>query len=173
MSFRMPRSSWGERFLALQEQRRRAGLGYACPTDEQMDRLEMKALELKGITLPGVKLLGVPIDENLYLGITFDDKRLLICRPNYRPIEVSSELSRTLLRILWENQDRFTSRDDLFKAWEPFGADLNTLNKELSCVRKVMRKLGIKIENRYGCGWRLSDSSGRPHIKGKNSVRKK
>jgi DNA-binding winged helix-turn-helix (wHTH) protein len=177
--FPEPHTPWGKRFvaveLAFQDDRRRQGLSYFWLTQEQLNYYEAMAV---GLGMAGLKRFGgVRIDgEASYLRVTFDDARLLICRINYKSVEVRSKPSWALARILVEGEDRFTSPDTLYNAWGECGADPNMLNKELSSLRTHMHKLGIDIENAYGHGWRLVEASIDPRInqiKKKNRVRKK
>jgi hypothetical protein len=93
-----------------------------------------------------------------YLGIIIDDERLLICREPYNPVKARSPLARTLARIFVAGEDRFTKRNTLLGAWGEYEGDLNTLNKQLTNLRKLMDRLGIMIENNKGNGWRFVES---------------
>ncbi len=145
--FPEPDTPWGRRWLELQALHKSWGMDYLCPTQEQMSTLEL---------LYACKDAG---PEVTYLGIWFDDERLMICRSNHQPVKVPGRLMRTLARILVDREDRFTSQDILLMAWDPCFRDLGLLNKQLTGLRKYMRLLGIDIENVKGIGWRLVESS--------------
>ena len=96
------------------------------------------------------------------LGLEFrEDTQQVRTGKEGTPFEVPTRLSFNLLRRLAKSEGRFTSKRDLEDEWMQLGGSSNgraSIHSQLTKVRKILRMLGKKLENRTNFGWRIADN---------------
>lgn len=97
-------------------------------------------------------------DDKPYLGIELDRNARMLRRPEYEDITLS-ELPWMLVRIMLAAGQQFSTPERLYRAWGGVPPSQQSLEKQLSRLRKELKMVGVGIQNQQGDGWRLVDNS--------------
>ena len=97
----------------------------------------------------------------LYLGISVEDGRLR--RAGFRARDVSRQ-AQGLIELLARRRDHNTSLQEIRDSWQACGgtdssSEIGTVYGEITRTRRVLRSIGINIQNERRIGYRLVERS--------------
>jgi hypothetical protein len=98
-----------------------------------------------------------------YLGLQFDDQRLIVKRAGYdATVDFSrSPLQWELLKFLSQSEDRCAFRVALARVWKSIGVasdpEEGTMTNAVSELRRKIEVLGITIKSIWKRGWKLTE----------------